>query len=172
VRAHSYDACRSGPLRQAAQCDSRRPLTEFIDMFDIYLPVVVLTPVLAYSSPPTSSPGSRPSSALCLHRHAAGPPRRRVYIRQDRRPAWTSHILDRLGIGLRPIHLPDCATARLSDHWRYLLSAACAASLLGRRLPWRWVHGKPSLTNSAGRPLPEIILIVCALAILVTAPWG
>jgi MFS family permease len=29
-----------------------------------------------------------------------------------------------------------------------------------------------TLANSAGRPLPEIILIVCALAILVTAPWG
>jgi hypothetical protein len=27
-------------------------------------------------------------------------------------------------------------------------------------------------TNSVGRPLPEIILIVCTLAILVTAPWG
>ncbi len=29
-----------------------------------------------------------------------------------------------------------------------------------------------TLTNSAGRPLPEIILLVCVLAILVTAPWG
>jgi hypothetical protein len=28
------------------------------------------------------------------------------------------------------------------------------------------------IENSAGRPLPEIVLIVCALAILVTAPWG
>jgi MFS family permease len=29
-----------------------------------------------------------------------------------------------------------------------------------------------TLANSAGLPLPEIIVLVCALAILVTAPWG
>jgi hypothetical protein len=32
-------------------------LTEFIDMFDIYLPVVVLAPVLAYFQPTHIEPG-------------------------------------------------------------------------------------------------------------------
>jgi MFS family permease len=48
--AASIDAKRRSAIKGAF-------LTEFIDMFDIYLPVVVLTPVLAYFQPSHIEPG-------------------------------------------------------------------------------------------------------------------
>src|SRR5580693_2205404 len=88
--------------------------SEFIDMFDIYLPTVVLSPVLFYFQPARLDPGEqaifaslvfittllgRPIGALAFG----------VVDRLGRRMA-----VDHVGRGLRHHHVPDRAHSRLS----------------------------------------------------------
>src|SRR6201996_1294061 len=96
VASADVDAKRRTAIRGAF-------LTEFIDMFDIYLPVVVLTPVISYFQPPHLDPGlsailgsfifittllGRPVGALIFGRMA------------DRIGRRASSIISVLGFGL------------------------------------------------------------------------
>jgi MFS family permease len=132
-------------------------LTEFIDMFDIYLPVVVLTPVLAYFQPAHIEPGlaaildsfvfittllGRPVGAFIFGRVA------------DRIGRRTSSIISVVGFG---IFTHSCRAIRRSA-LRPICCSCCfaswTASALGaatrRAIRWRWnTRTRASAASSA-----------------------
>ncbi len=87
--------------------------SEYIDMFDIYLPVVVLSPVLVVL-PAAASVGRHgdDSRIAGVYHHAARTPDRRSDVRHGRRPHRPSQGVDLVGVGLWRRHAADRAAAR------------------------------------------------------------
>ncbi len=119
--------------------------SEFIDMFDIYLPTVVLSPVLFYFQPAQLDPERTGDLRIArFYHHPARAPGRGARVRRCGGQFRAANGVHHLGRRFRPHHSYDCVHSRLPPDRHRLLLAPGDLALSRRHLPRRRLHRRSS----------------------------